>query len=238
VNSEPDKNEEQGMKLFKSKKELVVLVVSALLFAGIIYKMYLSKGSKGPAVAEPSDYAVAQPASAAPAPAAPAAAAPQPLSGAPEPVSTGSPSAILDLADLDEELAEHTKTLELTRDPFSMSKEMHDEIFAKKEIKGKEPQKVDGSEPIVLTAENAQKVLSSVPGGQKAASIGFKLGAVMRSGSWRGAVINGRVVRVGKSVLGFELVRVAEDGVILKKEALQVKVLIRPHGSLNQNDAD
>ncbi len=197
--------------VFKSKKELVALVVAASVFAVVIYLMYFRK--KGPEVqvaelAEPAAVAVAPVDAAAPAP-----------------VVLG-PSVQNVLASLSEETdAGADATAEPVRNPFQMTAAFRTVVYGVKAV----PTVDKGpSKPVVLTPANARSVLSGIPGAQQAAAAGLVLDAVMITETWRGASINGEIIPLGETFLGFTLTDVAEDRVTLKRGKHRIQVLVRP----------
>jgi len=203
--------EPKKTQLFKSRKELVALAIAATIFAFVIYKMYLSKGGQeAPVVAELADGAAVV-AQETPTPAA-AAAAPRLL-------------ALIDPAELDRERGTRTAPPKLSRNPFAMSKRMRDGIY-KPHPNGANP--TGKSKPVTLTADNLAETLARIPGAEKAARKGLKLDAVLTSGGWKGAVVNGKVIQVGHVILGFTLTEVAEDGIILQRGEHRVRLLMRP----------
>jgi len=203
--------EPKKTQLFKSRKELVALAISATIFSFVIYKMYLSKGKEGPVVAELADGA-AQVAQKTPPAVAALAAAPRLL-------------ALIDPAELDRERGTRKAPPKLSRNPFAMSKRMRDGIY-KLHPNGANP--TGKSKPVTLTAGNLAETLARIPGAEKAARKGLKLDAVLTSGGWKGAVVNGKVIQVGHVILGFTLTEVAEDGIILQRGEHRVRLLMRP----------
>ena len=226
----PDETSEGTGKsrLFKSKKELIMLAISSTVFAFVIYKMYLSKGSKGPAVAELTTAAAV-----APAPARQAAdpkASPGPPAEPPAgpPAATPDLLALIELAELDDP-GKVEAPPRPARDPFAMSKLMHNAIYEKD--KGRDPKAPTASKIVTLTAKNLKETLAGIPGAEDAAKSGLKLGAIMITGSWQGATINGKVRRRGDTILGFKLVKVLQDSVILELGQHRVRLLVRPRSS-------
>jgi len=229
--NEPHKTDEgQGKpKLFKSKKELVMLGISAVVFVFVIYRMYLSKGSKGdPPVAElnPAAVTATPPATPAPAPtpaAAPAAAA---TAAAAATQAQANVAELLALAEMVEPEGPHRAEPppKPTRDPFTMTRSMHDDIYVdeRKAADDKAELKL-----ITLAPDEVARGLAAVPGAERAAKEGLKLGAILLVGSWRGANINGRVVRCGDTVLGLTLLEVHSDHVLLKSGRHRIKLLMR-----------
>lgn len=218
----PDETSEGTGKsrLFKSKKELIMLAISSTVFAFVIYKMYLSKGSKGPAVPELDTVG---------------AVAPAPAREAAEPeVSPGPPAArpdllaLIELAELDDP-GQVEAPPRPARDPFAMSKLMRDAIYEKD--KGRNPKAPTASKIVTLTAKNLKQTLAGIPGAEDAAKSGLKLRAVMITGSWQGATINGKVRRRGETILGFKLVKILEGSVILERGQHRVRLLMRPRNS-------
>lgn len=189
--------------VFKSKKELIALAVASVIFAVVIYKTYFGNAGAEIQVAE-----LAEPAQA-------AAAAPHKLLLA------------LDL-DLDAEPApEPERPAKLSRDPFQMSRAMRGIIY---DIQASAGPKESPAKLIILTPENARAVLAKIPGVERAAAEGLKLDAVMITGGWRGASINGEIMPVGDTILGLTLAEVLEDRVILRRGKHRVALLVRPAG--------
>jgi len=202
----------QKMQLFKSRKELVALVVAATVFAFVIYKTYLSKsGPTAPAVAELGE-GVAEAAPDTPPPATAAAAALQ------LPV-------LIDPAELDRERAASKPPPKLSRDPFAMSQRMRDGIYKQRPDGAYQTGK---SKPITLTPGNQAETLAGIPGAEKAARHGLRLDAVLTTGAWKGAVVNGKVVQLGQVILGFTLTEVTADGIILQRGDHRLRLLVRP----------
>ena len=212
------------MKTFKSKKELVALVVSAVVFGIVIYKMYLSKGKPEPEAARP---APAAPAAASPAPQpAPGPTAQTPADTGPAAATPTAAQAIAWLDLLDAEIADADQApARLPRDPFTMSAEMREELDRGK---GEKAPQVDKSPRLVtVTAKTAKEVLRGIPGAHQAAEAGLQLDAVMTSGSWKGAVVNGKVVQLGAVVLGLTLIEVHDDSVVLEVENHRIRLRMR-----------
>jgi hypothetical protein len=199
------------MKTFKSKKELVFLAVAAVVFIGVILKMYVFKGND---MAGPAEEPVPQDVAAAPP-------LPTPM---PSPATGGGTVALSDVEQLSISLRPKAP-VKLPRNPFAMSAPMRDKIFKIKKAGPKETTKVSG-EPITLTPENMKQTLSNIPGAEKALKYGLKLSGVMLSGSVRAAVINKRVVMKGRHILGFELVLVKPRSVVLKRGDHRVRLEI------------
>ena len=83
-----------------------------------------------------------------------------------------------------------------------------------------------------------RKLLADIPGAEKALKKGFKVGAVMISDSWTGATINGRVVPVGRTVLGFKLAQVFEDSVVLERGKHRIRLMIRARSSFDEDEEE
>ncbi|MFH1731696.1 MAG: hypothetical protein ABIF82_08605 [Planctomycetota bacterium] len=197
------------MPAFKSKKELIALAVSAVIFAFVIYKTYFGKAGPDIQVAE-----LAEPAQTAAAPAGQGATAP--------------PHKLLLALDLDAEPApEPERPAKLSRDPFQMSGGMRGTIY---DIKTSAGPKESPAKLIILTPQSARAVLAKIPGAEQAAAKGLKLDAVMITRGWRGASINGEIVPVGDAILGLTLAEVLEDRVILRRGKHRVALLVRPAG--------
>ena len=201
------------MPAFKSKKELVALVGAAVVFAFVIYKMYLSKGDEPSVMAGPAEAPVASAAS-------------------PQNAQPLSPAALDMMAQLRTGEAEVSAGTEspatLKRNPFAMTITMHARIYGAQT----QPQEnTASSEPVLLTAENFSAVLSQIPGAEEAAAKGLTLEAVMSAGTWRGASINGQIMQLGDTILGFKLVEVLEDRVVLQCEQHRVALPVRSSGS-------
>ncbi|MFW6157974.1 MAG: hypothetical protein ACOC8E_01290 [Planctomycetota bacterium] len=220
-----DKSATRGPALFKSKKELVMLAVSATVFAVVIYTMYLSKGSEERlGAAEPHEDVAA-----APVPADDAAGAP----GDPPDARPGRD--LLDRVDF-ENLETEPELLPPPwpdRDPFVPAGPLKKHL-ARSRTPGDDPETEPAAEPVVVTPDNLKETLARIPGAEKAAGAGFRLGAVMRTGGWHGATINGRVLQVGDRVLGFTLDTVRADGVILRRGRHRIKLPMRP-GALRRS---
>lgn len=190
------------LRLFKSKKELALLVVSAVVFAFVLHRMY-SKRAKPPEVAELAEAAQA----AGGGPSAPSVQEVLVAASAEDPGDSGpveTPAAP-------------------ARDPFAMTEAMRNEIYRSKvgtQTVERPP------EVIVLTAQNWREVLARIPGAEEAGRAGLRLEATMTAGAWQAAVINGKVVVLGKSILGFRLAEVLEDGAVLELGKQRVKLLI------------
>jgi hypothetical protein len=206
-------------KLFKSKKELVVLAVSATVFAFVIYKMYLSKRVKGPEVAELNDEVVAAVPATGPAPSP----APDTPAAPGHPVD---PEELLARIEADT-LAAKPPPAALGRDPFGMTAAMRDHVFGRVV---KAPPVRPTKTIITLTGKESRQALAAIPGAEEAAKAGLTLNAVMQAGGARFAVVNGNVVRVGGTVLGFTLTEIGEDSVLLRLGTHRVRVLLRTPG--------
>jgi len=197
------------MPAFKSKKELIALAVSSVIFAFVIYKTYFGKAGPEIQVAE-----LAEPAQTAAAPAAQAAAA--------------APHRVMLALDLDAEPnPEPQRAAKLSRDPFQMSRGMRGIIY---DIKASAGPKESPAKLIILTRDNARAVLAKIPGAEQAAAQGLKLDAVMVTSNWRGASINGEIIPAGDTILGLTLAEVLEDRVILRRGKHRVALLVRPAG--------
>jgi len=198
------------MPAFKSKKELIALAVSSVIFAFVIYKMYFGKAGPEIQVAE-----LAEPAQAvAAAPAGPAAAA--------------APHKVMLALDLEAEpVPQPQHPAKLARDPFQMSRGMRGIIY---DIKASAGPKESPAKLIILTPDNARAVLAKIPGAERAAAQGLKLDAVMITRGWRGASINGEIMPVGDTIFGLTLAEVLEDRVILRRGKHRVALLVRPAG--------
>ena len=206
----------QKMPLLKSKKELVALVVSALIFAIVIYVTYFGKDEAIPPVAELADTATAVVA-----PVVPAQAAPGP--------PLLSLQAILASLDSEPDASKADSPVKLTRSPFEMSDALQQIIY---DIKSTPTPQKTSSAPIVLTAGNARAVLGKIPGAERAAAAGLTLDAVMTTSTWKGASINGEIIPIGDTVLGFTLTHVLEDRATLRLGKHRISLLVRPANSL------
>lgn len=208
---------EQKTKLFKSKKELVVLAVSAAVFAAVVLKTYVLK--------KPDRFAAAEP---------PAEASSVQTDSQNFARSSAPPPDVGSLLNSATGTAEDDAApAELARDPFVMTNAFQDAL--------REPAPAAKAEPttsaiITLTPQNLASVMATIPGAEKAAAKGLLLEAVMLSGDWRGAVINGRVFRVGESVLGFELTEVESDAAVLRRDQHRVRILLRPTNAKQDNE--
>ena len=205
------------MRVFKSKKELIALVIAAVLFAGVIYKMYVSKE---------------EPAAMGAAPSAPAPAAVLPGTTPPPSATTPVASVPAVLASLDEDAATPDSTTggaaTPERNPFQMSAALRTYIYG---AQAPPKQATTSTEAIVLTPDNARAVLSRIPGAEQAAAAGLTLEAVMLTDDWRGASINGEITPLGDLILGFKLVEVFEDRVTLERGKHRIALFVRPPAS-------
>ncbi len=208
-----DKSETgQKMPLLKSKKELVALVGSALVFAIVIYVMYFGKDEVIPPVAELADTATAV--------IAPVA-TPQAIAG-PEPLSL---QAILASLDSERTAGKPREPAKLARSPFEMSAVLKQVTYG---IKSNPAPQETSSAPVVLTNRNARTVLAKISGAERAASVGLTLDAVMTTSTWKGASINGEIIPIGDAVLGFTLTEVLEDRATLRLGKHRITLLVRP----------
>ncbi|MFO7898040.1 MAG: hypothetical protein R6V58_03145 [Planctomycetota bacterium] len=213
-----DKSEKRGPALFKSKKELVMLGVSATIFAVVIYTMYLSKGPEDRLGAAELDEDVAAAPVPGDAPTAPS-----------DPADAQPAQDLLDQVDF-ENLATEPDLPPPPwpdRDPFVPAGPLKKHL-ARSNAQHDESEPGPAAEPVVVRPDNLKETLARIPGGEKAAEAGFRLGAVMRTGDWHGATINGRVLQVGDRVLGFTLDAVLADGVILRRGRHRIKLPMRP----------
>jgi hypothetical protein len=206
------------MPILKSKKELVALVVSALVFAIVIYMMYFGKDKAIPPVAELAETA------AAPVVTAPVPVATAQTSVAPAPLSL---QAILASLDSEPDAGRTDKPAKLARSPFEMSLALQQIIYDIK-IKSPTEPKETSSTPVVLTNHNARTVLGKIPGAEQAAAVGMTLDAVMTTSTWKGASINGEIIPLGDTVLGFTLTEVLEDRATLRLGKYYISLLVRP----------
>ncbi len=201
-------------KLFKSRKELVVLAVAAAVFAIVIYKVYLAKDQQ------------------------PAATTKLPVVAADTPVSTDTPTTVsvrrliakLQVNDISNR-RETEAPPKPTSDPFTMSQTMHHQLYRTTEpsVDRERP-----SEPVTLPAQNYRAVLARIPGAEEAAGKGLRLVAVMVTSGWKGAAVNGEVIQLGESVLGFKLVKVLDQAVILERGKHRIRLVVRSANSPGQ----
>ena len=204
----------QKMPLLKSKKELVALVVSAVIFAIVIYMMYFGKSEAAPPAGAGEVVDTALPV-ATPAQAAQAAPAAAPLSL----------QAILASLNSEPGADRTAAPAKLTRSPFDMSLELRRLIY---NIKSDPVPNKASSAPVVLTRQNARSVLAQIPGAERAAAEGLTLDAVMTTSTWKGASINGEIIPLGDTVLGFKLTEILEDRATLQLGEHRISLLVRP----------
>jgi len=201
------------MPVFKSKKELVALVGAAVVFAFVIYKMYLSKGDEPSVMAGPIEAHVAS----------------APLPQDAQPLSPAALDMMAQIRTGEAEIsAKDESPAALARNPFAMTMTMHARIYG---AETQAHENTTSSEPVLLTADNCNAVLSQIPGAEEAAAKGLTLEAVMRAGTWRGASINGQIMQIGDAILGFQLVEVLEDRVILQFDRHRVALPVRLSGA-------
>jgi len=214
----------QKMPILKSKKELVALVVSSLIFAIVIYTMYFGKGDEVLPVAELADTATPV---TVPVAGALAVAGPLAVPG-PAPLSL---QAILTSLNSETDANKINEPAKLTRSPFEMSAALRQVING---IKNTPPPEKTSSAPVVLTSQNARSVLAKIPGAERAAAAGLTLDAVMITSTWRGASINGEILPLGDTILGFTLTQVFEDRATLRLGKHQISLFVRPPNTLGE----
>jgi len=195
------------MAVCKSKKELVILSVVAVVFAVVIYSMYFKGGDDEAEMTGPVAVDVD---------------APRTI----EVVEAPAEVVITHLPITEAPAALKTaEAVPLARDPFAMSGFIRERVYGVTEVEAADE---GPARPVTLTEKNQRSVLSQIPGAEQAAAKGFHIEAILLTGDWSGAMINGRVVRVGESLLGFTLTDVSDEDVILEREGHRVRLLVHP----------